>query len=214
MTTEQLAQIRMTANDEFKAGYNRYLRRGAYIALLIILLLFIFSPKYIPQPYRLRTSTFEVVDMPDAVELPPPPEDVPKPQAPIEAAPDDEVGEEIDVAESLFENFESVPLPSDMGGGDSGDVFVASQEKPKMIKFVPPDYPEMARASQLEGTVLVKVLVGPDGNVMQAVVLQSVHPMLDAAAREAALKCKFEPGKQRNIPVKAWMAIPFRFRLH
>ena len=54
----------------------------------------------------------------------------------------------------------------------------------------------------------------PDGSVMRAEVLQSVHPMLDAAAREAALKCKFEPGKQRNIPVKAWMAIPFRFKLH
>jgi protein TonB len=214
MTTEQLAQIRMSANDEFKARYPRYLRRGAYVALFIILLLFLFSPKYVPSPYRLRTSTFEVVDMPDAVELPPPPEDVPKPQAPIEAAPDDEVGEDVDVAESLFEDFESVPLPSDLGAGDSGDVFVASQEKPKLIKFVPPDYPEMARASQLEGTVLIKVLVGPDGSVLQAVVLQSVHPMLDAAAREAALKCKFEPGKQRNIPVKAWMAIPFRFRLH
>ncbi len=215
MTTEQLAQIRMSANDEFKAGYNRYLRRGAYVAMLIILLLFLFSPKYIPNPYRLRTSTFEIVDMPDAIELPPPPEDVPRPQAPIEAAPDDEVSDEVDIAESLFEDFEDIPMTSgDMGAGDGGDVFVASQEKPKMVKFVPPDYPEMARASQLEGTVIVKVLVGPDGSVMQAVVLQGVHPLLDASAREAAMKCKFEPGKQRNIPVKVWMAIPFRFRLH
>lgn len=214
MTTQQLAPTTLSANDEFKAGYNRYLRRGAYIALFIVLLLFLFSPRYIPQPYRMRQTTIEAIDMPDAVELPPPPEDVPRPQAPIEAAPDDEVGEDVDVAESLFEDFENVPITSEFGSGDEGEVFVASQEKPVLTRFVSPDYPEMARASQLEGTVTVKVLVGPDGNVMQAVVLKGVHPMLDAAAREAALKCKFTPGKQRNIPVKAWMAIPFRFRLH
>ena len=34
------------------------------------------------------------------------------------------------------------------------------------------------------------------------------------AALVAARRCKFKPGKQRNIPVKAWLAIPYRFRLH
>lgn len=214
MTAHDFAQAALSANEQFKAKYPKYLRNATYIGLLMMLLLFLFSPRYIPQPYRLRSSTLEVVDMPDAVDIPPPPEDVPRPQAAVEAAADDEVTEDIDIAESLFENFENIPVPSgDMGDG-GGDVFIASQEKPKLIRFVQPDYPEMARASSLEGTVLVKVLVGPDGSVLRAEVLQSVHPMLDSAAREAALKCKFEPGKQRNIPVKAWMAIPFRFKLH
>lgn len=214
MTAHDFAQAALSANEQFKAKYSKYLRNSTYAGMLLLLLMFLFSPRYVPQPYRLRSSTLEVVDMPDAVDLPPPPEDVPRPQAAVEAAADDEVSEDIDIAESLFENFENIPVPtSDMGEG-GGDVFIASQEKPKLIKFVPPDYPEMARASSLEGTVLVKVLVGPDGSVMRAEILQSVHPMLDSAAIAAALKCKFEPGKQRNIPVKAWMAIPFRFKLH
>ena len=62
--------------------------------------------------------------------------------------------------------------------------------------------------------MVVKVLVGPDGSVMQVAILQGVHPMLNKAALDAARKCRFNPGKQRNIPVKAWMAIPYRFRLH
>ncbi|MBK7701610.1 MAG: energy transducer TonB [bacterium] len=74
--------------------------------------------------------------------------------------------------------------------------------------------PEMARASQLEGTVVVKVQVGPDGSVLQAVVLTPVHPLLDKEAVKAAKRCKFQPGRQRGIAVKAWMAIPFAFRLH
>ena len=41
-----------------------------------------------------------------------------------------------------------------------------------------------------------------------------MHPLLDRAAREAALRCRFSPGKQRGIAVKAWMAIPFVFGLN
>ena len=79
---------------------------------------------------------------------------------------------------------------------------------------VAPDYPEIARMSQLEGTVIVKVLVGPDGSVMEAAIVTGVHPLLNRSALAAARKAKFSPGKQRNIPVKAWMAIPYRFRLN
>lgn len=203
-----------SANEQFKAKYPQYLKRALLLSVLFLILFFSLTPQYVPNPYRLRQRTFEVVDIPDAIELPPPPEEAPRPQVPVEAVPDDEVTEEIDIAESLFDDFSEV-LSTPIGtGDDDGAVFVASQEKPKLTRFVPPDYPEMARASQLEGTVIVKVLVGPDGNVMDAQVIQSVHPMLDRAAVEAARKCKFTPGKQRNIPVKAWMAIPFRFRLH
>ena len=56
--------------------------------------------------------------------------------------------------------------------------------------------------------------MGPDGSVQQAQIIQSVHPLVNKAALDAAYKCKFIPGKQRNIPVKAWMALPFNFRLH
>jgi len=214
-TTVPQPQIRLSANDQFKAKYGKYLRNSGLVALLIILALFAFTPRYVPKPYTMRSTVFEAVDMEEpTLELPPPPEDVPRPQAVVEVAPDDEVGEEIDIAESLFDDFESIPVATGDASAGAGEGFVVSQEKPKLVKFVPPDYPEMARASQLEGTVMVKVYVGTDGSVLDAIVIQSVHPMLDNAAKEAARKCKFTPGKQRNIPVKVWMAIPFRFRLH
>jgi protein TonB len=99
----------------------------------------------------------------------------------------------------------------DLSGSDEG--FVVSQEKPQLLKFVPPEYPEMARLSQMQGTVVVKILVGPDGNVMDAQVLKGIHPMLDREALKAARKTRWKPGKQRNIPVKAWMALPYNFTL-
>jgi TonB family protein len=98
-------------------------------------------------------------------------------------------------------------------GGDEG--FVPSQEKPTLKPggFVPPEYPEMARLSQMQGTVVVKILVGPDGNVMDAQILKGIHPLLDREALIAARKTRWNPGKQRNIPVKAWMALPYNFTL-
>ncbi len=203
----------VTANDLFKAQYNKTLRWSVVLALLIIMLMFLFSPKYVPHPYKLRQKEVEVVDLQEAVDIPPPPQEVPKPRVDVEAAPDEDVDEEVDIADNLIDSEDMTSLDTDWE--DTGDTgFQVSQEKPKLIKFAMPEYPEMARASQLEGTVLVGVLVGPDGSVMQTKILKSVHPLLDREALKAARRCKFLPGKQRGIPVKAWMAVPFAFKLH
>ncbi len=214
-TTGVTTTQHLTANDEFKAKYPKYLRWSALIAVLVTAIFFLVTPQYVPNPYKLRRTELEIVELPpEAIELPPPPKEAPPPPKAVEAAPDDEVTEDVEIAETLMEldSFLDTPLTSYDMGGDVG--FVASQTNPIMTYFAPPDYPEMARISHLEGTVIVKVLVGPDGNVIVAELFQPVHPILDRAALVAARKCKFEPGKQRNIPVKAWMAIPYRFRLH
>ncbi len=214
MSTSPVEPV-LSANEEFKAKYNKYLRWSALAAVGLTLLFFLFSPKYVPNPYRLIRTELQVVDLPeDIIELPPPPKEAPPPPKTIEAAPDDEVTEDVEIADTMMELDSFLDAPTLSYGDGDGDVFVASQTKPELTHFEPPDYPEMARISHLEGTVVVKVLVGPDGSVMQVAILQGVHPMLNKAALDAARKCRFNPGKQRNIPVKAWMAIPYRFRLH
>jgi protein TonB len=75
------------------------------------------------------------------------------------------------------------------------------------------DYPEIARRAGLEGTVIVNVLVGPDGRVKQVEIAQGAHRVLDQAAAAAAWKCRFTPARQRELAVKAWLAIPYNFRL-
>jgi protein TonB len=207
-------KAKMSANDLFKAQYPKYLRWSAVAAVGLTMLFFLFSPKYVPNPYRLIQTEMQAIDLPETIDLPPPPKDTPPPPRAVEAAPDEEVTDEVPIADTLLDMETALETQTmDWGDGD-GEVFVVSQTKPKLTYFAPPDYPEMARISQLEGTVIVKVLVGPDGSVMAAEILQGVHPMLNRSALQAARKCRFEPGKQRNIPVKAWMAIPYRFRLN
>lgn len=207
--------IRMSANDEFKAQYNKYLRWSGLAAVILVLTGTMLSPTYIPNPYKLRQEEFEVVDIDDQeiIDIPPPPVEAPPPPKVIEAAPDDEVTDDVDIADTLMDL--DMAISSSMGSFQVvDDGFVASSTNPIITYWAKPKYPEVARMAQVEGTVVVKVLVGPDGSVLQAQVIQSVHPLVNKAAIEAAYKCKFIPGKQRNIPVKAWMALPFNFRLH
>jgi len=206
----------VSANDQFKAMYNKVLRWSALIAVVLTLLGFLLSPNYTPNPYKLRQQEMEMVNIEDqeVIDLPPPPVEAPPPPQVIEAAPDDEVADDVEIADTLMDLDTAISssMPSYDTGGDEG--FVASSENPKILHFEKPGYPEMARRASIEGTVLVKVLVGPDGTVKQAVLLRGVNPIVDREALKAARKCTFIPGKQRNIPVKAWMALPYVFRLH
>jgi protein TonB len=201
-----------SANDLFKQQYNKYIRWSLVAALVFTILFFLFSPKYKPNPYRIYDEQMEMVEVQEQIEIPDIPRETPKPQVQVEAVPDEMVDEDVEIADALIDAEDLL----DFGGGyEEGDgSFEVSQEKPVLISFAQPEYPEIARASQLEGTVLVKVQVGTDGTVLQAVVIKSVHPTLDREAVKAARRCKFKPGRQRNIPVKAWMAIPFNFRLN
>ncbi len=208
--------IKISANDLFKQQYNKYLRWSALAAILLTLIGFLVSPNYVPNPYKLRQEEFEVVDIEDQeiIDIPPPPKEAPPPPKVIEAAPDDEVSDDVEIADTLMDLDSAITSSMPSFDLNQGTGFVASSENPRIVQWAKPEYPEMARRAQMEGTVIVKVLVGPDGSVKDAQILQGLNPMLNKAAIAAARKCKFIPGKQRNIPVKAWMALPFAFRLH
>ena len=219
MTTDTAdLQYTLSANAEFKGQYNKTLRWSVLIAIMVTIVAFIVSPEIKFTPYKLRTEEIEIVDLEDQtedIELPPPPAEAPPPPKVIEAAPDDEVDEDVDIADT-FVDMESV-LTSGMQAIDLGgnEGFVVSQEKPRLkpSSYRPPEYPEMARLSQMQGTVVVKILVGPNGDVLDAQSLKGIHPLLDREALKVARKTKWIPGKQRNIPVKCWMALPYNFTL-
>lgn len=202
-----------SANSRFKARYPVYMRWALLTSFLIYTIIFLFSPELEITPYKLKEETVTVVDIPDAVDIPPPPKELPKPQVPIEAAPDAEVEEDVEIADTLVEDFDSFTPPSAGSGGGAGNNFVAFDTEPELVNYVPPKYSEFAREAGLEGTVIVDVLVGTDGRVKEARIRTSVHSVLDNAALEAARKALFTPGKQRDIPVEVWVSLPYAFRL-
>jgi TonB family protein len=84
---------------------------------------------------------------------------------------------------------------------------------PRLLSLPAPGYPEIARLAEVEGMVLLQVLVGKDGRVAQVRVVQSV-PMLDDAAIAAARQAVFAPALQQGRPVAVWVEVPIQFRLN
>lgn len=139
---------------------------------------------------------------------------VPVPDA--EAPPEQTIASQEDIAmatpgeSSDGDNIVVAPPSDDLPG--LGE-YVYVEELPEAITKVPPEYPDIARQANVDGTVLMQVLVGKDGKVKDAKVMKSVA-MLDAAAKAAVMQWIFKPALSNNKPVAVWVAVPMKFTLN
>ncbi len=92
--------------------------------------------------------------------------------------------------------------------------FVPFEQAPTPVKQVSPNYPDIARRAELEGSVIVKAWVDREGKVKKAVVLKSDAEVFNQPAIDAAMQWVFTPALQQKKPVAVWVAIPFKFRLN
>lgn len=78
-----------------------------------------------------------------------------------------------------------------------------------------PPYPRDGLRDRLQGSVLLRVLVGTDGKPLQVSVEKSSgHRVLDQAARDQVLKrWAFKPALQNGTPVQAYGLVPIDFSL-
>lgn len=74
-------------------------------------------------------------------------------------------------------------------------------------------YPDLAVETGIEGKVTVKVLVGPDGNVIKIGSLSGPE-VFHSEVKDKAKQLQFTPGLQSNKPVKVWINVPFSFKLN
>ncbi len=80
----------------------------------------------------------------------------------------------------------------------------------KAIDLPQPAYPPAARAVRATGSVSVQVLVDEKGEVISATAL-SGHPLLRAAAVQAARQARFAPTKLSGQPVKVNGVLTYNF---
>jgi len=91
--------------------------------------------------------------------------------------------------------------------------YIYVEELPEAITKVPPVYPAEARDAGVDGTVIVQVLIGRDGLVLDTKIVKSI-PLLDRAAADCVRQWVFKPALTKNKPIAVWVAIPVRFSLH
>lgn len=77
-----------------------------------------------------------------------------------------------------------------------------------------PAYPPMSRRLGEQGTVLIQVLIGIDGNAQKAEIKKtSGFARLDQAALITVLKWRYVPGKRAGVPQAMSFTVPIAFAL-
>jgi protein TonB len=102
------------------------------------------------------------------------------------------------------------------GGGTGGGAFRVGGgvSAPRPIYDPDPEYSEEARNAKFQGTVLLWVIVGPDGRPRDIRVQRSLGMGLDEKAIEAVRQWKFEPSMKDGHPVAVQVNIEVSFRLY
>lgn len=102
------------------------------------------------------------------------------------------------------------------GGGIGGGAYRVGGgvSAPRGLYTPDPEYSEEARKAKWQGTVVLWVVVGPDGRAHEIRVQRSLGMGLDEKAVEAVKTWKFEPAKKDGQPVAVQVNIEVNFRLY
>ncbi len=97
------------------------------------------------------------------------------------------------------------------------DVFQYADQEPTPINMAEIQrsisFPQMARNANIYGSVVFRVLVGPDGSYREHRVINSSHPLLTQAIEPHIGNLQFSPAIQGGKPIFFWVNIPFNFKL-
>jgi protein TonB len=200
-----------------------------HLTVIVIVLLIALAKRNVPQNERIVTVPYRELQAPPSLQQTPPTVTVAAPVAqPSAGIPlpteDEQVKEEQTIA-TQEELSQSIGTGEVGGHGDSLVIaqpsdalpaygeYVYVEELPEAITKPSPEYPDIARQSNMEGTVVVQALVGKDGRVKDTKVVKSV-PVLDDAAVAAVKRWVFKPALSNNKPVAVWVAVPVKFSLN
>jgi TonB family protein len=75
------------------------------------------------------------------------------------------------------------------------------------------NYPEPARRRDIEGKVIVRVLVDAAGTPVHSFIDYTDHDLLSEEAQRAVMDTRFTPGEQHGKPVAVWVSVPVVFKL-
>lgn len=102
------------------------------------------------------------------------------------------------------------------GGGIGGGIYRVGGgvSAPRALYAPDPEYSEEARKAKYQGTVVLWVIVGPDGRPHDIRIQRSVGMGLDEKAIEAVRTWKFEPARKDGQPVAVQINVEVNFRLY
>ncbi len=102
------------------------------------------------------------------------------------------------------------------GGGIGGGLYHVGGgvSAPRPIYSPDPEYSDEARKARYQGTVVLWIIVGPDGSTRDIRVRRSLGMGLDEKAIASVRTWKFEPARRNGVPVAVEVNIEITFRLY
>jgi periplasmic protein TonB len=191
---------------------------GAFSLHLGVILLLLMPPVAMQMLKQAREEPVVVVlhdEKPEEIKPePPPPKPQPKqPQAHPRPTP---VVQPTHVETVTTAVETPMSYPASEGNGPA-DIAPAREVAPTALAYGSArhvNYPMDALRRREHGTVILRVLVGADGNP-QVVEIEtsSGSPRLDKAARDAVLHWTFQAGTRNGVAQSAWAKVPIAFDL-
>jgi periplasmic protein TonB len=85
---------------------------------------------------------------------------------------------------------------------------------PQLIERVNPRYPDIARRTRVQGTVVMTAWINEQGNVVDTDIVRSLNTLCDQSAMEAVRQWKFKPAMLdgQAVPVKMHVTITFSLK--
>jgi TonB family protein len=101
------------------------------------------------------------------------------------------------------------------GGGTGGGPYRPGSgiTPPTVLREVRPDYTEDGRRRNIEGDVVLEIVVRRDGAVGDVKLLQGLGAGLDQRAIEAVRQWRFSPAQRQGVPVDVIVEVAVEFKL-
>jgi TonB family protein len=84
----------------------------------------------------------------------------------------------------------------------------------KALEVPDPEYPEKARRSRIQGTIVLAIAINKNGGIDKVKIVQRVDPDLDQAAVDAVMRWKFAPAEKDDEAVPFQTLVKVSFSLH
>ncbi|MDR9418396.1 hypothetical protein [Gracilimonas sp.] len=216
-----IKKIRDIYYDEFKHEH-RFMLSVVFIELLLLSFIYFWPSQSIDQNNELSFERDEVTFIENAIvtRQSTAPAAPPKPQVPVPVPNDEIIEEEIDFPE--FEDvFAKIDATGELGKSSvegEGEVVGSPENPPGLVRIVEPTVPDAAKRANIKAWIIVKFLVGTDGNVEDAFiseirlyegdsyeVVDQIGYGLMEATLEAAFKWKFRSATDDGRRVKTYV---------
>lgn len=215
---------RPTAHERFKRHSSAVTGEALVLATVIHFVVLMWFPAVRAPDVSYGIAELSMVDLPPEVDIPPPPQSIARPAAPVISASAD-VAEDITIALTTFEAQPSaaLPPPPPASAGDEKDLAAAPVFTPYTVSPVLRNrsevsdelarrYPPLLRDAGIGGTSVLWFFIDEEGRVVRTQVHRSSgRPELDEAAARVADVMRFSPAMNRDHKVPVWVQLPIAF---